>query len=326
MTIGDGTAGTTEIGGTPGATLRLAYRGTGGDLFFIFIKNVFLTLVTIGIYTPWARTAKRNYLWRQVEIDGHRLEYTGTGMELFKGYLKVFVAYLVIAGAPKLVGKYSKGAGGVLQTLLALFVICIVPFALYWSRRYLLGRTRWRGIRFGLAGDARDFAKLFLKGTLLTFLTLGFYSPILGNRVYGFLMRNTRYGSAPFSYDGPDGEAFKIGIKGFFLTVLTFGLYLPWYSANIQRFRLSHTKFAGATGKFDFTGGLLFKVLLVNLFGNVLTLGLAFPWTTTYTLETMLSRLSFSGDVDFSQITQLAASGDAAGDLLAGALGVELGV
>jgi len=139
-------------------------------------------------------------------------------------------------------------------------------------------------------------------------------------------MNNTRYGSASFSYDGRDGDAFKIAIKGFFLTVLTLGIYFPWYQASLQRFRLSHTRFEGATGAFDLTGGLLFKIFLVNIFGNALTLGLAFPWTTTYTLRTLLARLSFTGAIDFARITQQAASGNAAGDLLAGALGVELGV
>jgi uncharacterized membrane protein YjgN (DUF898 family) len=336
MTTADGDGGMmagtglapNEVGldGRSGATLRLAYRGTGGDLFFVFIKNVFLTLVTLGIYSPWARTARRNYLWRQVEIDGQRLEYTGTGMELFIGYLKVALVYLVIGLIRGGATAVSPKAGTVASFVVGLAVVCIVPFAIYWSRRYLLGRTRWRGIRFGLSGDAGDFAKMFIKGTLLTFVTLGFYAPILNNRVYGVIMNNTRYGNTPFSYDGRDGEAFKISIKGFFLTLLTLGVYFPWYTAAMQRFRLSHTRFAGAQGASTLTGGLLFKVLLLNVLGNTLTLGLAFPWTTTYTLRNLLEQITFAGQIDFALITQQAASGDAAGDLLAGALGVELGV
>jgi uncharacterized membrane protein YjgN (DUF898 family) len=320
--------GAREIGldAQGGPTLRLAYRGTGGDLFFVFIKNVFLTLVTLGIYTPWAKTARRDYLWRQVDIDGQRLEYTGTGMELFVGYLKVAVAYLVLLGIPAGVAAVAPGVGALLRTVAGVFIACVIPFAIYWSRRYLLGRTRWRGIRFGLVGDAGEFAKLFLKCSLLTFVTLGFYGPVMNNRLYGFMMNNTRYGSAPFSYDGRDGDAFRIGIKGFVLTILTLGIYFPWYAASMQRFRLAHTRFAGATGASTITGGLLFKVVLVSVFGNALTLGLAFPWTTTYALSNLLGCITFTGAVDFAAIAQQAATGDAAGDMLAGALGVELGV
>jgi uncharacterized membrane protein YjgN (DUF898 family) len=306
--------------------LRLAYRGTGGELFFIVIKNLFFTLVTLGIYTPWARTTKRAFLWRQIDIAGQRLEYTGTGRELFRGYLKVALAYLLLFGVPALLQSAAPLVAGAWRfgSLIALFIL--VPYAIYGSRRYLLSRTRWRGIRFGLAGDAKEFTKLFMKTTLLTVATLGFYGPVANNRLYGFIMKNTRYGTAEFGYDGPDGEAFKISIKGFFLTLLTLGIYLPWYVARMQRFRLSHTHFAGTTGRTDLTGGLLFKLFLVNLLGNALTLGLAFPWTTTYTLRTVLERMSFVGAVDFAQITQQAASGDAAADGLADALDVGLGV
>jgi uncharacterized membrane protein YjgN (DUF898 family) len=308
------------------ATLRLAYRGTGGELFFIVIKNVFLTLITLGFYTPWARTAKRAFLWRQMEIGEHRLEYTGTGMELFWGYLKVGLVYLLLLGIPGGLQRAAPTVSIVWRLVGTLILVFIIPFAIYWSRRYLLGRTRWRGIRFGLAGEAKDFVKLFLWTSLLSGLTLGFYGPVANNRMYGFIMNNTRYGSAAFRYDGPNGEAFKIGIKGFFLTLLTLGIYLPWYLASMQRFRLAHTHFGGATGRTDITGGTLFMIGLVSVFGNALTLGLAFPWTTTYALTNIVNRMSFVGPIDFAQITQQAASGDAAGDMLAGALGVELGV
>jgi uncharacterized membrane protein YjgN (DUF898 family) len=308
-------------------TLSLAYRGTGGDLFFLVLKNLFLTLVTLGIYTPWARTARRAFLWRQVDVAGQRLEYTGTGLELFFGYLKVIAAYIVLFGIPIGLEHFvSKTAAMGWRFLATIALLVIIPYAIYGSRRYLLGRTRWRGIRFGLAGDVQDFTKLFLKTTLLTVVTLGLYGPVASNRLYGAIMNDTRYGSAAFSYDGPNGEAFKISIKGFLLTLLTLGIYLPWYVASIQRFRLSHTHFAGTTGRTDITGGTLFKLMLVNLFGNALTLGIAFPWTTTYTLRTVLERMSFVGAIDFAQITQQAGSGNAAADGLADALGVELGV
>src|SRR4051794_7488660 len=91
------------------ATLHMAYRGTGGELFFIVIKNVFLTLITLGIYTPWARTAKRHFLWRQVEIGGQRLEYTGTGKELFVGYLKVVAFYILLFAAPAALQRSAPG-------------------------------------------------------------------------------------------------------------------------------------------------------------------------------------------------------------------------
>jgi uncharacterized membrane protein YjgN (DUF898 family) len=310
----------------PPQTLQVAYQGDALDLFVVMIKNVFLTLVTVGIYSPWARAARRRYLWKQVAIDGHRLEFTGTGKELFFGYLKVMGGYLLLVGAPQVVRHQSPGAGIALQVVAGIIIAGLIPLAIYWSRRYLLGRTRWRGIRFGLEGEASEFAKLWIKGGLLTIVTLGFYAPVFANRIYAAIMNHTRYGTARFSYDGPNKQAFKIAIKGWILSMLTFGIYYFWYRAELQRFRMDHTHFDRAVGRMDVTGGLLLKVTLVNLFGNLLSLGIAVPWTMTYTLRVLLSRVSFVGPVDFAQIAQRVAAGDGTGDTLAGALGVELGI
>ena len=307
-------------------TLSLSYRGEGSDLFLIVLKNLFLTLVTLGIYTPWARTTRRAYLWKQVQIGEDRLDYTGTGKELFYGYLKVAACYLLFFALPWGVMRISPALGQILRVLGLLVVAVLLPYAVYWSRRYLLGRTRWRGIRFGLAGEARAFARTWWVGGLLTVITLGIYGPIFANRIYGALLRNTRYGSAAFTYDGRDGAAFKIAIKGLLLSVVTLGIYYPWYLAAIRRFRFAHTHFDRATGSLDITGRLVWKLAVVNLLGMIFTLGIAMPWLMTWSLRTVLARLTFEGTIDFSQITQQARSGDAAGDTLASALGVELGV
>ena len=306
--------------------ISMVYRGQGGDLFLIVVKNVFLTLITLGIYAAWGKTNRRQYMWKQVEIAGERLEYTGTGKELFYGYLKVLAGYLAFFGVPSVAMRMSKQVGGLLQLLGFIALMVILPYAVYWSRRFLLGRTRWRGIRFGLAGDAGAFAKTWWWGTFLTVVTLGLYGPIFANRLYGKIINNTRYGDAPFSYDGRDGDAFRIGMKGLLLSIVTLGIYSFWYRAELLRYRLSHIRFERAVGTIDISGGLIFKLTMINLFANAFTLGLAFPWTVTYTLQTVLERVRFLGGVDFARITQQPVTGNASGDTLAGALGVELGL
>ena len=48
----------------------------------------------------WARTGRRRFIWRHMEVGGSPLEYTGTGGELFVGYLKLAAAYIVLLGIP----------------------------------------------------------------------------------------------------------------------------------------------------------------------------------------------------------------------------------
>jgi uncharacterized membrane protein YjgN (DUF898 family) len=306
---------------------RLEFRGEGSDFFVLLLKNVVLTILTLGFYSAWARTARRQFIWSNVEIHGQRLVYTGTGAEMFLAYVKVGLVYMAFMGLPALAGLFSTNARAIVQLLVLLPLLLLIPFAVYWSRAYLLSRTTWRGIRFGLSGEGQtSFVKTFLLGYLLSLVTLGLYAPYWNNDMRRILTDNTRFGTEPFRYDGNGRELFWITIKGVLLTLVTLGIYGFWLHAQLQRYYFAHTTFSGARGNFNVTGGTLLKLFLLNLFGTTLTLGLAFPWISVYTARTILTGLSFVGHIDFARIGQAAELGDAEGDALASALDVGLGI
>ena len=312
----------------PGETYQFGYHGDGTEFFVLLLKNIVLTVLTLGIYAAWAKTERRKYIWSHTELHGQRLVYTGTGKEVFIAYLKLLAFYIVFGAVPLVVRRtVSEKAGTVVQVALALVLIFIIPFAIYWSRAYLLSRTHWRGIRFGLAREGTNrYASTFILGYFLTLLTLGFYGPFWTNKLHGIMTSNTRFGSEPFRYDGRGSELFFIMLKGVLLSIITLGIYSFWMQAELSRYYLSHTEFSGARGHSEITGGFLFKVFLLHLFGTTLTLGLAFPWIATYTLREVLTRVSFHGHIDFAAITQRAARADAGGEALADALDVGLGI
>lgn len=304
--------------------LRAGYHGTGGGLFFVVMKNLLLTVLTLGVYLPWARTERRKYLWQNISFDGHRLRYHGTGRELLIGYVKVIAAYAVFLVLPAIISRSDAVLGAIAQAVGVILVLPLIPIAIYGARRYLLGRTSLRGVRFGLEPGAGGFFKVAALGYALTLMTMGFYGPIWQNRMYRYMMERTRYGTEAFSYDGSDNEAFKIGVRGFFLSLFTLGLYYPWYAAQMARFRAEHTMIQGARGRLDLSGGDMFWMLAASIFGTILTLGLAFPWVMTYVFRTYCSKLSFVGAIDYARIERRAATGDATADGLADALDVGL--
>lgn len=75
----------------------LSYDGKTGKIFGIWIKNFFLSLITLGIYRAWAKTNMRKYTFSSFQIDGSRLEYSGKGGELFKGFVVVALFYFFMA-------------------------------------------------------------------------------------------------------------------------------------------------------------------------------------------------------------------------------------
>lgn len=308
-------------------SFRFRFHGKGGALFFVIMKNMLLTLVTLGIYMPWAKTARRKFVWSSIELHGQRLSYTGTGKELFYGYLKVAVAYFVLFGVPALAGRADKRVGVVLQVVASLAIVFLLPYAIWWSRAYVLSRTHWRGVRFHLTGSAKPYAKTWWRGIPLTLITLGLYTPYLNNRLRMQMTNATHLGTQPFRYDGQGSVLFGIWFKGLLLTIVTLGIYGFWMQANIQRYYVEHTTIDGARGRFTLTGGDFFLLILGSLVGTALTLGIAFPWILCWTLRKVCDGISFEGNVDFARIAATSElAGGAAGEGLADAFGVDLGI
>jgi len=309
---------------TPRQGYRFRFFGTGTALFVLILKNVLFSLLSFGAYAAWAKTEQRKFVWQNTEFHGQRFVYHGTGRELFLGYLKLLSGYALFFGLPALVRLGSPELALVLQAAFVFAVLGLIPFAVYWSRAYLMSRTSWRGVRFSLASDAPAFARVFIGGYLLTLITLGFYAPIWTNRVHAFLINRTSFGDTRFRYDGTDFEAWAIAMKGLFFSLVTFGIYYFWYLAEITRFRARHTHFGNARGHSRLQGADLLRVGLIYVFGTTLTLGLAFPWLACHLMETTLEGLSLEGEVDFARIRRASASGSALGDGLADAMDVGL--
>jgi uncharacterized membrane protein YjgN (DUF898 family) len=306
---------------------EFSFHGTGMAFFALILKNLVLTLLSLGIYLPWAKTERRTYLWQNVELAGYRLRYHGTGKELFVGYLKVAVAYALFLGIPLLVGKLlGQTAMGIARGLLVIALIPLIPFAIWGARRYLLSRSSWRGIHFRLGDGAQAYASKLIIGYLLTIVTLGLYAPIWMNQLYRVMTNHTALGTKSFEYRGTDKAAWTIGIKGFFLSVLTLGVYFFWYRAELLRYQMSNTWFDGAHGESSLTGGQLLTLTLLQLLGLPLTLGIAFPWIACYSLGFTLARIRFVGPVDLASIYQAQTRGDAAADGLADALDLGAGL
>lgn len=188
----------------------------GGKFFNVLglaLKNAGLSVLTLTLYRFWARTSMRRRLWSRVSVLGDRLEYTGTAGDLFRGFLislpsfflpAIFIFYI----APLVMDPVLATVLGFLFYLVA---VPLVAAARYWMRRYQLSRTRWRGIRLGLAGSARAFAFASFGWSILQTLSLGWYTPVARMNRAKMMWENTRFGDQPFIFLD-DGEAPQKGL------------------------------------------------------------------------------------------------------------------
>lgn len=284
------------------AAYRANFHGDGGSLFGIMIVNLLLTIVTLGIYSFWAKVKVRRFLYSQTEFAGDRFAYHGTGKELFIGALKalgVFVGFYVILG---LVGYFISQ--GLALALIYIGIAALIPLALYGSMRYAMSRTSWRGIHFSFRGGLGECYKTFLGGIFLTIVTLGVYMPFFQANMRRYWTNHTYFGDTKFAYDGKGKDLVWHFLLAVLLTIPTLYLYWVWYGARKIRYDWSHTSFA--TGRFSSTvsGGAILWLVVSNLLLLVVTLGFAIPWIMIRNIRFMCERTSLSGPIAWSTIVR----------------------
>ncbi|HSS66565.1 MAG TPA: DUF898 family protein, partial [Gammaproteobacteria bacterium] len=75
--------------------LRFEFSGTGGEYFRIWIVNVLLSILTLGIYSAWAKVRNKQYFYGSTTLDGASFEYTANPVNILKGRILVVSVLLV---------------------------------------------------------------------------------------------------------------------------------------------------------------------------------------------------------------------------------------
>ncbi len=179
--------------------LKTEFAGRKGPIFRLALKTGVLTVVTLGFYRFWMKTRLRRYYWSAIRPGGVPLEYVGQPLEKLLGFLVAVVFMAFYIGIVNLVLMYFSFAlfqgNFVAYALSFAGVLPIVFFAQYRARRYILARTRWRGIRFGLEPGAWGYAWRVALHWLITLASLGILWPRMSFRLEKYRADRSYYGT-----------------------------------------------------------------------------------------------------------------------------------
>lgn len=287
----------------------LEFKGKGSELFGIQLPNWILTIITFGLYYPWAKAETLKYIYHKTEFAGSRFKFHGTGKEMFKGFIKAIAIFVVLIGF--MLGCSLSGIPEMAVVGLIGFYVgvgLLIPVALHGRMRYRLSRTSWRGIHFGYTGSLKELYIECIKGAFFTVITFGIYSHWLIVDLRKYMIGNIRFGNIRFSYDGEGGELFMIHLKGNILTFFTMGIYLFWYMRDLHLFYVNNI-IAEQEGNYvrldaEITGGGYFKLMVGNILIMIFTLGLGMPFVTVRTLDFIISNTQLLGKLNLETIEQ----------------------
>jgi uncharacterized membrane protein YjgN (DUF898 family) len=284
------------------------YDGEGRELFRIYLQNVVLTLLTLGVYRFWANVRNRQFHYQHTSFSEGRFDYHATGLEKFIGFLKgllilapLFVVLWFLHGwAREALGE--EFAPTLVTYALLLCMFALRPLILVGAQRFNLARTSWNNLRLHFTGRVADAYKLYARDFLLVVCTLGLYWTWHVCRVHAFKLRHTRLGETRFSFQGGGRDLFPIQVFGGILCYVSLGLFVPWFIAARHRFFVRNTRFDGKYMRSDLTGGAVLAIGGPAMLVTIVTLGLALPWAVTRWRTLLTHSTYYAGRIEAEQL------------------------
>lgn len=172
-----------------GESRGIEFTGNWREYLPIAITNALLIICTLGVYHFWASARQRRYLWSRTRFIDDSLEWTGTGKEMFLGFLIVicviapfllFFQFLF----PALIAHGKAEAAFGIVFLFEIGFFYLGGFARFRALRYRLSRTYWHGIRGGSDDPGWNYGGEYLGRLVLSFMTMFIVYPWAATRLW----------------------------------------------------------------------------------------------------------------------------------------------
>lgn len=214
------------------AGMQVEFTGRRWALFWLALKTGLFTILTLGFYRFWMKTRLRRWYWSAIRPGGHPLEYVGDPLEKLLGFFIAVVVLTFYIGIVNLLlmfvsfSVFSSSWLGYVASFAG--VIPIWFYARYRARRYVLARTRWRGVRFGLEKGAWGYAARALVHWAVTILSLGILWPRMTFALEKYRTDRTFFGSARLVQQGRWQTLYRAAVPLMLalLACLAFGLWV----------------------------------------------------------------------------------------------------
>lgn len=296
----------------------LSFEGKGGEYFRIWIVNIALSVITIGIYSAWATVRTRRYFYGKTSLDGTPFQFTAKPVPILIGRIIALVLFLIYT----FLLQYNIVWGLI---YLVAVILPLAPWMIMKSLKFRARYTVWRNIPFSFTGGYWQAVVAYFLMPIFMVLTLGILVPEVWKASARYQFGNIRYGKL--------ASSFPKGAKGFWGTyglLILFGiatyiafaliavgavfalkgmgvdldsqqmnnnpafaliflpLYIPfflvgfWVQGRLFNASLSNTRFGGSEQPILLHPTLpcwrYAWVLLSNLFLTIITLGFFWPW------------------------------------------------
>lgn len=308
---------------TPATSTRYRprFNGSAGEFFGIWIVNVLLSVVTLGIYSAWAKVRTQRYFYANTTLVDSSFEYLADPIRILKGRLVAY-AFLVTLGVSARLEAYW------VVIPLYLFVLALFPALIWLGLRFRARYSAWRGLRFRFDAPVSGSYGVFMGLPLLSLFTLNLLIPWVHIKQQDYMVQGHSFGGTRFDFRAASGDYFTpffialgasvAGGIGFFVTITLFAgakesspgalgvvgmllvlvfyaglfavsIYLrtAWTNLLWNNTRLGEHRFESTLKPLDMIG-----LYFTNALAILCTVGLAVPWARVRMMRYRVEQLS----------------------------------
>jgi uncharacterized membrane protein YjgN (DUF898 family) len=261
--------------------INVEFHGTAREWFGIWIVNILLSILTIGIYSAWAKVRTKKYFYQNTVIAGRNFDYHATGGQIFKGRLIIIagvIAYSIIASFAPLFAP-----------VIALAFAFLMPYFIAKSIKFNASNTSWANVRMGFDGSIGDSYLIYLFYPFLTALTLYTTAPFLARARARYFFNNYRLGTSRFSFSSGIGPFYKIFGIALAIFVVFGAISVPLLISTLATSDFSRGAAANQ--------GAMIAVILPLYFALILILIILAVLVQTMILRLIMNKMTLGGEV-----------------------------
>lgn len=300
------------------------FTGKAGEYFNIWISNIFLSIITLGIYSAWAKVRRNRYFYANTYLQDSPFEYLADPVKILKGRLIVFGLFCLYY----IPSKFLSGTMPVLVlwilAFFAILMIIVLPWIVVKSLAFRARNSSYRNIRFHFRARYFEAMGIFIGLLLLSFLSLGLLYPYYVYRKNKFIINNSGYGQTPFVFSAPIRRFYGIYIRAaayflvfsisgyvllqvlpvafplsFILFIFAFFFVPAYIKASVVNHVWSNVSLGNNRFESSLQPGRIFLINITNALAVGLTLGLMTPWAKIRMMRYRLTNLKLIVSDDF---------------------------
>jgi uncharacterized membrane protein YjgN (DUF898 family) len=315
----------------PDQEYSFEFSGDAREYFRIWIINLALSIVTLGVFSAWAKVRTQRYFYSNTRLAGVPFEYLAQPVPILKGRAIAFALF----GSYVLAGQFSVRVQLALLALIALIAPWLIVRGLMFHARY----SSWRGLTFRFMDSYGKAYRWYLFAYLLVPLTIGFGFPYIKWGQKKFVVEQHRFGGSAFDFRAGSGDFYPpyvicIGliivwwfvVFGGFLSLHPFsgagagspvwsmyamigltylGYFLAWIylASRITNLIYNQTQLDGYSLRSTLRARDLARLYLVNTVAVLGTLGMAVPWAAIRMARYRAERLRLIAPRDLDYFT-----------------------